>query len=174
MLKLQGKECQGSIRPTVTGEKLVFFLVSLLVVTIDQLSKIGIRATLAPGETLFVVGSFLRLTQVHNTGIIFGLLQGHPFLFTVIISVVAGVTLLFVLFFSHRFPFLGNKKGKLALGLVFGGAIGNLIDRLRFGYVTDFIDVGVWPVFNIADSALTIGVVLLAYCLLSLAKARAR
>jgi len=61
--------------------------------------------------------------------------------------------------------------GRPVLGLVLGGAVGNLIDRLRFGYVTDFIDVGLWPAFNIADSAITIGVILLAYSLLRLTRA---
>ena len=61
--------------------------------------------------------------------------------------------------------------GRLALGLVLGGTVGNLVDRLRLGYVTDFIDVGIWPAFNIADSAIVVGVIILAYSLCSLARA---
>ncbi|GAF88347.1 unnamed protein product, partial [marine sediment metagenome] len=74
----------------------------------------------------------------------------------------------------HRFPFLDNILGKSALGLVLGGTVGNLIDRLRFGYVTDFIDFGFWPAFNIADSAIVIGVIIFAYSLLPLARAGKR
>ncbi len=64
--------------------------------------------------------------------------------------------------------------GKVALGLVFGGTLGNLIDRFRFGRVTDFIDFGFWPAFNIADSAVTVGVIIFAYSLLRLARAENR
>jgi len=75
--------------------------------------------------------------------------------------------LLFYAFLLHRhFPFLNNMLVKSALGLVLGGTIGNLIDRFCFGYVTDFIDFGFWPTFNIADSAITVGVIIFACSLL--------
>ncbi len=148
-----------------------FFTTALLLVTADQLSKLWIRSNLAVGESLFEVG-FFRLTRVHNTGAAFGLFQSQSFLLTIIALVGVAALLLYVFFFHHRFPFLGNWLGKLALGLVLGGAVGNLVDRLRFGYVTDFIDIGIWPVFNIADTAVTVGVILFAYSLLSLTRAK--
>ncbi len=148
----------------------VFFLTALLVVAADQLSKVWIRSNLATGESLPETGLF-RLTHVHNTGGVFGLFPDQSFPLTVVALIGVVVLLLVALFIYRRFPFLDNRLGKLALGLILGGTLGNLIDRLRLGYVTDFIDIGVWPVFNIADSAITIGVIIFAYSLLSLARA---
>ncbi len=148
----------------------VFFLTALLVVVADQLSKIGIRANLAMGESLPETGLF-RLTHVYNTGAAFGLFQGQSFPLTIVAIFGIIVLLLFTLLFYHRFPLLDSRLGKPALGLILGGTIGNLIDRLRFGGVTDFIDVGIWPAFNIADSAVVVGTIILAYTLLRLARA---
>ena len=148
-----------------------FFTTALLLVAADQLSKFWIRSNLAIGESVFEVG-FFRLTHVHNSGAAFGLFQGHSFPLTIIASVGVAALLLYALFFYHKFPLLDNRLGKIALGLVLGGTVGNLIDRIRFGYVTDFIDVGIWPTFNIADSAAVVGVIIIAYSLLCLAIAR--
>ena len=76
------------------------------------------------------------------------------------------------LFIYRRSPFLDSISGKLAVGLILGGIVGNLIDRLSQGYVTDFIGVGIWPAFNIADSAIVVGVIILAYSLLPLVRAK--
>jgi len=145
----------------------VFFLTALLVVAADQLSKIWIRSNLTPGESLPETG-FFQLTHVHNTGAAFGLFQGQSFALTIVAIVGIVALLLFVLLFSRRFPFLYGRLGKLTLGLVLGGTVGNLIDRLYLGYVTDFIKVGIWPAFNIADSAIVIGIIIFAYSLLFL------
>ena len=150
-----------------------FFTTALPVVAADQLSKFWIRSNLAMGESVFEVG-FFRLTHIHNTGAAFGLFQGQSFPLTIIASVGVAALLLYALFFHHRFPFLDNRLGNLALGLVLGGTVGNLIDRIRFGYVTDFIDFNFWPAFNIADSAIVVGIIILAYSLLCLAIARER
>ena len=151
----------------------VFSLTALLLVTADQLSKLWVRSNLAIGESLFEIG-FFRLTRVHNTGAVFGLFQGQSFLLTIIASVGVAALLLYALFFHHKFPFLDNRLGKLALGLVLGGTVGNLIDRRYLGYVTDFIDFNFWPAFNIADSAIVVGTIILAYSLIGLARARER
>ena len=151
----------------------IFPITALLVVIADQLSKLWIRSNLAIGESLFEIG-FFRLTRVHNTGAAFGLFQGQSFLLTIVASVGVAALLLYALFFYRRFLFLDSKLGKLALGLVLGGTVGNLIDRIRFGYVTDFIDVGIWPTFNIADSATVVGVIIITYSLIRLARARER
>ena len=148
-----------------------FFTTALLLVVADQLSKFWIRSNLAIGESLFEVG-FFRLTRVHNTGAVFGLFQGQSFPLTIIALVGVAALLLYALFFHRKLPFLGNRLGKLALGLVLGGTVGNLVDRIRFGYVTDFIDFNFWPAFNIADPAIVVGVIILAYSLLCLATAR--
>ncbi len=149
----------------------VFFLIALLVVVADQLSKIGIRSNLALGESLPETGLF-RLTHVYNTGAAFGLFQGQSFPLTVVAIFGIVVLLLFTLLFYHRFPLLDSRLGKPALGLILGGTVGNLIDRLRFGFLTDFIDFGFWPAFNIADSAITVGVIIFAYSLLRLTRAK--
>jgi len=152
------------------GEDIIFPLTALLIVVADQLSKFWIRSNLATGESLFEVG-FFRLTRIHNTGAAFGLFQGQSFLLTIIASVAVAALLLYTLFFHHKFPFLDNRLGKLALGLVLGGTVGNLIDRIHLGYVTDFIDFNLWPAFNIADSAVVVGIIILVYSLIGLARA---
>ncbi len=150
---------------------MVFSLTALLVIAADQLSKIWIRSNLSTGESLPETGLF-RLTRVHNSGAAFGLFQGHSLLLTIVALICIVLLPLFVLLFSRRFPFLDSRLSKLAFGLVLGGTAGNLIDRLRFGYVTDFIAIAIWPAFNIADSAVVIGVILFAYSLRSLDKVK--
>ena len=161
---------QRSDYPQGKLPNVVFFLTALLVVAADQLSKLWIRSNLATGESLPETGLF-RLTYVHNTGAAFGLFPDQSFLLTIVALIGIVVLLFFALFIYRRFPFLDSRLGKLALGLVLGGTVGNLIDRLRFGYVTDFIDIGIWPAFNIADSAIVVGVILFAYSLLFLTRA---
>jgi signal peptidase II len=144
----------------------VFFLTALLVVAADQLSKLWIRSNLDVAQSLPEEGPF-RLTYIHNTGASFGLFQDQSFLLTIVGFIGIVLVLFFVFLVPRRFPFLDAKLGNLALGLVLGGTIGNLVDRLRFGHITDFIDIGIWPIFNIADSAITVGIILFAYFLLS-------
>ncbi len=148
----------------------VFFLTALLIVVADQLSKIWIRTNLAVGQSLPEAG-FPRLTHITNTGAAFGLFQGQSFPLTIVAIVSIIALLVYAVFLYRRFPFLDNRLAWLGLGLVLGGTVGNLIDRLRFGYVTDFIDFGFWPAFNIGDSAIVVGVIMFAYTLLSLARA---
>jgi len=151
-------------------QRAIFFPTAGLIVTLDQLSKVWIRSNLPVGQSLPDEG-FFQLTHVHNTGGVFGLFQGQSFSLTIVALVGVGF-LLSVLFIYRRFPLLNSIPGKLAIGLVLGGIVGNLIDRLSQGYVTDFIDVGVWPVFNIADSAIVVGVIILAYTMLTLVRAK--
>lgn len=146
-----------------------FFLASILVVFADQFSKYWVRSNLSVGESLPEVG-FLRFTHVQNTGAAFGLSQGQPALLAVFASIGIAVLLFFVLFMHRRFPFLATTSARITLGLILGGTMGNLIDRLNYGYVTDFIDVGFWPAFNIADSSVVVGAIILAYLLIRLSK----
>ena len=151
----------------------VFFLIALLVVAADQLSKTWIMSNLPEGRSLFETG-FFRITHVHNTGAAFGLFPDQSFALAIIalISITAIIVYVFVIY--RYFPLPRMMLGKVALGLVFGGTLGNLIDRFCFGYVTDFIDFGFWPAFNIADSAVSVGVIIFAYSLLRLARAEKR
>jgi len=151
----------------------VFFLTALLIVVADQLSKIWIRTNLAVGQSLPEVG-FPRLTHISNTGAAFGLFQGQTFPLIIVALVGVAVLLFYAFLFYRRFPWLDNWSAWTGLGLVLGGTVGNLIDRLRFGYVTDFIDFGFWPAFNLADSTIVVGVIIFAYSLLSLARAEKR
>ena len=144
-----------------------FGVTALLVVTVDQLTKIWIRLNLSLGQSLPAHG-FFRITHVRNTGATFGLFPDQSFLLTIVAAAVAILLLVFVIFFLWRVPSLDNIPGRLALGLIFGGVMGNLIDRLLFGYVNDFINIGIWPaVFNIADSAMRVGTIMAVYLLLS-------
>ena len=161
---------QKANRLQVKWRNVVFFLTALLIVVADQLSKTWIRTNLAVGQSIPEVG-FLRLTHVTNTGSAFGLFQGHSFALTIVALVGIAVILLYALFVYRRFPFLDNMPNRVALGLILGGTAGNLIDRLRLGYVTDFIDFGFWPAFNLADSAVVVGVIIFAYSLFPLARA---
>ena len=145
----------------------VFSLIAILVVVGDQLSKTWIRSNLAIGQSL-PEGGFFRLTHIHNTGAAFGLFRDHSFPLTIVGFVGITILLVYAFFVCRRFPFLNNMLTKAALGAVLGGTVGNLIDRLRFGYVTDFIGVGIWPPFNVADSSITVGVVVFAGSLLYL------
>ncbi len=146
---------------------LVFAAIALLVVAADQLSKWWIVSNLALGETLVDYG-FFRIIRVQNTGAAFGIFQGHPLVFTIIDFVGIAVFLFMVLFLSRRWPFLDRMWVRSGIGLILGGTVGNLVDRLRVGQVTDFLDVKIWPTFNVADSAITVGVIILIFCIIFL------
>jgi len=164
---------QKGNRPQGKRWNVSFFLPALLVVAADQLSKTWIRSNLTVGQSLFELG-FFRITRVPpNTGAAFGLFQGHSFALTIIGLFGVAVLLAYALFFYRYFPLLDNRLSKSALGLILGGALGNLIDRLNpnLGGVTDFISIGIWPAFNIADSAVVVGTIIFAYILLRLARA---
>lgn len=138
--------------------------VAILTLLIDRVSKHLIMANLRPGKPWNPIAPLERwvsLTYVTNTGAAFGLFPDLGS-FLVFIAVVA-VTIIVV--YGRHLP-AGQRLIKLSLGLQLGGALGNLIDRLHYGYVIDFIDFKIWPVFNLADSAITIGVAILAYHLL--------
>jgi len=129
-----------------------FLLSALVIVVLDQITKELVRANMYPGQSI-PPDSWVRLTYVTNTGGAFGILQGQS-LFILITTVIGVVAILLY----YIFPPVNSWLLTTALGLQFGGALGNLIDRIRLGHVTDFIDFRVWPVFNLADSAIVVGV----------------
>jgi len=126
-----------------------------LVVVLDQAAKAAIEAHLLPGETVEVLGP-LELTLSHNTGIAFGLAGGGGVGLVLVAALALGV----IAYVFSRDP--GRPGVWIAAGLLAGGALGNLVDRVRAGAVTDYIQVGSWPAFNLADVAVTCGVLLLA------------
>ena len=159
------------VNPLRARWHLIFLAIALLVISADQLSKAWIRSNLALGDALFET-DFFRLTNVHNTGAAFGLFRGQSFPLTIISIIGAIFILLYAFLIYRRYPLLDNRLSRIALGLVLGGTVGNLIDRLQYGYVTDFLDFIVWPAFNVADSTVTVGVIIFAYSLLFLTKKR--
>ena len=136
-----------------------FLLIQLAVLVFlsDQFSKYLVREFLLLYESIPAQG-FLRITHTFNTGSIFGLFQGHNS--PLILVSFLGVAVLILLYRSQRFP---TGLLRISLGLQLGGAFGNLVDRLRLGHVTDWVDVGPWPVFNIADASIVTGLIILAW-----------
>jgi signal peptidase II len=142
------------------------------VLAADQLTKLWIRSTLDIGEVLWQAGIF-SIVRSKNTGAAFGLFQGHALVIAIVASVVVVLVLFHVLWVHRRYPIFVGRLSWVALGLILGGIIGNLIERVcnlidpsRFFGVTDFISIGWWPSFNVADSSLVVGTILLAYSLL--------
>jgi signal peptidase II len=139
------------------------------VVVLDQVAKVIALDRLPPGVSV-VVTSWLNLTLVMNPGLAFGLLGGVPLAWRWIVAALSIVALVVLARVALRVLPAGGWPGQVAVAFIFGGAVGNLIDRARFGAVVDFVDVHWrgyhWPAFNVADSAISVGVVLLAFRLL--------
>ena len=137
----------------------IFLGLAAAVVVADQLTKAWIASTLAPGASMAVVGDTLRLVHGQNNGALFGLFRDNAVLFGVISVAVVG---LIVAYHARagRSPYLS-----VALGLLLGGALGNMTDRLRLGYVIDFVDAGIgslrWYTFNVADTAISAAILML-------------
>lgn len=131
-----------------------------LVLALDQLTKFVVRQTLEWHYSWPATG-FFRFTHVHNTGSAFGLFQDQnlPLLFVSLV----GVAVLAYIYQTQERP---THLLRVSIALMLGGALGNLIDRIHQGRVTDFIDVGPWPVFNIADSAIVVGLIMMGWLLL--------
>ena len=143
---------------------LIFGLTAVCVIIADQVSKFLIRSNMAIGESI-PRDSFVSIHHLQNTGAAFGLFDGHTSVL-IGISTLGAIAVIASFFYADKLPFLHGTGAKIVLGLVLGGIIGNLIDRIRLGYVTDFIDVGIWPTFNLADSAVVIGILSLIYLIL--------
>ncbi|MGA2671162.1 MAG: signal peptidase II [Dehalococcoidia bacterium] len=142
------------------GRLRLLLIVAALVVTLDQLSKLWINANRSQIELL---PGFLDLRYTENTGAILGLFHGHTELF--IALGIAGLVIILV--FLYYFP-PATTLGVLSFALILSGAVGNLIDRIHLRHVIDFINLHVhelfhWPTFNIADAALTVGILMLIY-----------
>lgn len=135
---------------------LIFIVGFLTVFALDRWTKIFFSSQLALNESIVVIPRVLHMSLVHNTGIAFGLFKDCGFISLLIPVILIGVLIYFFCFYSNQQSPL-SRFYVIALSLIVGGAIGNLYDRLMLGYVVDFIDFRIWPVFNIADSAITCG-----------------
>jgi signal peptidase II len=133
-----------------------FFLVAGAVFALDQVTKALIRDWLAVGESWPSDGWLVKITHVTNTGAAFGILQDQGVFLTITAVIAIGAIV-----FYYLYPPLEHGLLRVAMGLLLGGAAGNLVDRVRFGHVTDFIDFPRYPEFNVADSSIVIGLIVI-------------
>ena len=150
-------------RPTA---KRRYLLISLVVLTLDQWTKWLVEQTLPEHIPHQLIPGFLALTHVKNTGVAFGLLPAHGSLWQTLLLTALGLAALGIVgVYFWKTP-ADDRRLLVALSLILGGAVGNLIDRIASGEVTDFIDAYYksyhWHTFNVADSAITIGICLMA------------
>jgi signal peptidase II len=137
----------------------IFAGLAVVVLVADQLTKAWLVSFLAPGQRTEVVGSYVRLVHSQNTGALFGLFRDQAILFAFVSIGVVGM----IIWFHGNAG--RNTLLSIALGLLLGGALGNMADRFRYGYVVDFVDLGIgdlrWYTFNVADAAISCAILLL-------------
>ncbi len=149
-------------RPNVRDRTLPSIIgIALVVFFLDQATKFLILQNIPLGESWSLFPALERLfkfTFITNTGAAFGMFPQLGSIF----MVVAIIVIIAIILFYHHLP-IKNPWIRLSLGLQLGGAMGNLLDRLMHGYVVDFVDIGFWPIFNLADLSIVCGVAILAY-----------
>ena len=138
-----------------------FYLPLIAFLLLDQIVKYWIRTNMEPGQSIPVISGIFHITYIENPGAAFGILANQRILFLLLTAVIVGI--MFYLYLS-----LQNKQSLAAcsLGLVISGAVGNFIDRVTHGTVTDMFDIQIWPIFNIADICICAGIALLCYVLI--------
>ena len=143
-------------RSSIARRYLLFVALAVLVLTADQISKAIVAANLRGGAVVEILGGAIRFDYTVNTGGAFSFFRGGG----MVLAAIAALVCIGLLVPYRR---LGGSPlpVRVALGLILGGAMGNLLDRVRLGYVVDFVDLRWWPVFNLADSAVVVGVALL-------------
>jgi signal peptidase II len=143
----------------ITRDYGLLFLISGFVIALDQITKALVRQNIALGDQWSPwpwLSPYARIVHWYNTGVAFGLFQGKGDIFMILAVVVA----LAIIYYYPRVP-AHDWTLRVAMGLQLGGAVGNLIDRVWQGHVTDFLSVGTFAVFNVADASITVGVVVL-------------
>ncbi|MDR5657929.1 signal peptidase II [Serpentinicella sp. ANB-PHB4] len=139
----------------------MWILIALFIIIFDQITKTWVVSSLKEIRQMYIVENILHFTYVENRGAAFGIMQDQKLFFIIVTFIILAVMIYYLLTIDNL-----KKSVIVSLSLIIGGAIGNLIDRIRFGYVIDFIDFRVWPVFNIADIAIVIGQIILIYVVL--------
>jgi signal peptidase II len=134
----------------------LLLVIALGVIVVDQAAKSLVSSSLADGRVINLLGGLIRLDYTRNSGAAFSIFRGDGSVFGLVAILVSVGILVY-----YRRAATGPLLLRMGLALVLGGALGNLIDRVRLGYVVDFIDLQWWPVFNLADSAIVVGVILL-------------
>jgi signal peptidase II len=164
-MRMANSEVTGSLKAKIANAKYGrFTMVVMAAVAVDQISKAAVLKHMALYKSIAVIPGFFNITHVHNPGGAFGFLaqNGAPWRHWLFLGAVL-LALGMILYFHHQTP-RSHPNLALGLSLIFGGAIGNFIDRLRFGEVVDFLDFYIlnhhWPTFNVADSCVTIGVLI--------------
>lgn len=137
------------------------FLLALLIIILDQIIKYYISSNMFVGQSIPIVPQIFHLTYILNPGAAFGILENQQWLFILI----AIALIVVVIYFYKRIKCLA-KLFQVGIALLFGGAIGNMIDRIFIGKVVDYMDFRIWPVFNLADVAIVLGCVIVAFYLL--------
>lgn len=145
---------------------IIYGLIFIVCLAIDQITKYFAVAILQGNSSVHLIGNFIRFTYVENRGAAFGMLQNQR-IFFIISTIVLVAFIIYMIVFNKKV----TNVTKLTLSLILSGAIGNFIDRLRLGYVIDFVDVRFgdfydFPVFNVADSCLVVGVIVLVILIL--------
>lgn len=130
-----------------------FFAIAGLIFVLDQATKLWVSRLLEPGQSWPIINGILHLTYVRNPGAAFGILAYQTLFFVVLSALMVLVLIAGSRYIAPRHFFV-----RLALSFLLGGVLGNLGDRLRSGYVIDFIDFRIWPVFNVADVAIVAGI----------------
>ena len=137
---------------------MIYFLIAIFVIIIDQASKFLVRSNFSLYESVEMIPNFFHLTYIENPGAAFGILENKRIFFLLITIFV----IIFIIWFMKTME-KEEPKTNIFLAMVIGGALGNMIDRIIKGTVTDFLDFLVWPVFNIADSFIVVGMIAAAY-----------
>lgn len=153
-----------------TSEKSLYIFLTFLIILSDQISKYIIRSSFKLYEQVDVIKGFFRITYTKNNGAVWGFFSGHKSpLITMLITLLAILALGIVIYLFIKSKTI-NKTEILALSFIAGGAIGNIIDRISLGYVVDFIEIYIkqysWPIFNIADSFISVGIIILIFSIL--------
>ena len=142
-------------RITFIENNLALGILALAVIIVDRMVKFYITELLEVGEVVPVIGSFFQITRLNNMGAAFGMLQGWSWFF-----IIAAVAVLGIIMISYD-RIIQNRLLVFATAFILGGTVGNMLDRVFFGHVIDYINIAFWPSFNLADMSLTVGAVLL-------------
>lgn len=157
-----------AIRITLKKKYLLFFVTTVPVILLDQITKAYISSTMSAHESFAVIEGFFNITYIRNPGAAFGFLAGvspvFRYVFFLSVAMAALLLILYYIWKSKELPLI------FSLSLISAGAVGNLIDRIRFGEVIDFLDLYIgsyhWPAFNVADSAISTGAAILILIIL--------
>lgn len=138
-----------------------YFSLTLILLIIDRLTKWWVSSTLDFGAPDDLIGNVIRLTRVHNEGGAFGIFPGGGIVFLVVSSIVS--LILFLILLTMQ---IENRLIRTGMAFVLAGALGNLVDRIQWGYVLDFFEIRGFPIFNVADACITVGAVFIILAIL--------